>query len=83
MENQLKFYINGEWVSPIGSETIEVINPSNESVIGTIAAGTKDDIDTAVTAASNAFQSFGFLAKKTELESLKILLLSMKSALRN
>ena len=37
MENQSKFYINGAWVSPMGSETIEVINPSDESVIGSIA----------------------------------------------
>ncbi len=52
MENQSKFYINGAWVNPIGSETIEVINPSDESVIGTIAAGTKEDIDEAVAAAT-------------------------------
>ena len=45
MENQSKFYINGAWVNPMGSETIEVINPSDESVVGTIAAGTKEDID--------------------------------------
>jgi acyl-CoA reductase-like NAD-dependent aldehyde dehydrogenase len=34
MADHLKFYINGEWVNPLGSETIEVINPSDESVIG-------------------------------------------------
>jgi aldehyde dehydrogenase (NAD+) len=45
MENQSKFYINGAWVNHMGSETIEVINPSDESVIGSIAAGTKEDID--------------------------------------
>ena len=27
MADHLKFYINGEWVDPLGSETIEVINP--------------------------------------------------------
>ena len=47
MADQLKFYINGEWVDPLGSETIEVINPSDESVIGSISAGTKEDIDIA------------------------------------
>ena len=45
MADHLKFYINGEWVNPLGSETIEVVNPSDESVIGSIAAGTKEDID--------------------------------------
>ena len=34
MSDHLKFYINGEWVDPLGSETIEVINPSDESIIG-------------------------------------------------
>ena len=68
MENQSKFYINGEWVSPIGSETIEVINPSDESVVGTIAAGTKEDIDAAVAAASSAFKSFGFSSKEDRIK---------------
>jgi len=40
MVDHLKFYINGEWVDPLGSETIEVINPSDESIIGSISAGT-------------------------------------------
>ena len=67
MENQSKFYINGAWVKPMGSETIEVINPSDESVIGAIAAGTKEDIDAAVAAASNAFHSFGFSSKEDRI----------------
>ena len=41
MADQLKFYINGEWVDPLGSETIEVINPSDKSIISSISAGTK------------------------------------------
>ena len=64
MENLLKFYINGAWIDPVGMETIEVINPSDESVIGTIAAGTKEDVDVAVAAAKNAFKSFGFSSKE-------------------
>tara|TARA_B100001105_G_scaffold202709_1_gene166428 strand:- start:1062 stop:2483 length:1422 start_codon:yes stop_codon:yes gene_type:complete len=67
MSNYLKFYINGEWVNPISSETIEVINPSDESVIALIAAGTKEDIDVAVDAANNAFKSFGFSSKEERI----------------
>ena len=48
MANHLKFYIDGQWVDPLGSETIEVINPSDESVIGSISAVTKEDIDSIV-----------------------------------
>ena len=71
MENQSKFYINGEWVNPMGSETIEVINPSDESVIGTIAAGTKDDIDAAVAAANIAFDSFSFSSKEDRIKIIE------------
>ena len=43
-----KFYINGEWVSPIKDEKIDIINPSDETVIGTLAVGSEIDIDKAV-----------------------------------
>jgi aldehyde dehydrogenase (NAD+) len=70
MSDHLKFYINGEWVDPLGSETIEVINPSDESVIGSIASGTKEDVDLAVAAAKEAFKTFGFSSKEERIELL-------------
>ena len=48
MSNDLNFYINGEWVKSESNETIDVINPANEEVIGQVTAGTKEDIDKAV-----------------------------------
>ena len=54
MSDHLKFYINGEWVDSLGSETIEVFNPSDESVIGSISAGTKEDVDIAVASAGHS-----------------------------
>ena len=45
MSNTGKFYINGEWVEPIGSDTVDVINPATEDAIGTIALGTHEDVD--------------------------------------
>ena len=71
MANHLKFYIDGQWVDPLGSETIEVINPSDESVIGSISAGTKEDIDLAVAAAKNAFETFGFSSKEERISILE------------
>ena len=41
MKESNQFYINGEWVSALGNELIEIENPSTEKVIGTIGAGTK------------------------------------------
>ena len=55
MKDKLKFYINGQWVDSESNEKIEVINPANESIVGHVTAGTKEDIDSAVKAASNAF----------------------------
>ncbi|MGE0646168.1 MAG: aldehyde dehydrogenase family protein [Nitrospira sp.] len=58
MNNTNKFYIDGEWVAPSGSETLDVINPATEEPIAQIAMGTKADVDRAVSAAKDAFKSF-------------------------
>jgi acyl-CoA reductase-like NAD-dependent aldehyde dehydrogenase len=54
-----KLYIGGEWVDPSGSDTIEVVNPTTEGVIGTIPQGTPADVDRAVAAAREAFETWG------------------------
>ena len=51
MDNAKKFYINGEWVDPIGTETMDVINPATEEPICAIALGNSADVDRAVAAA--------------------------------
>ena len=76
MSDHLKFYINGEWVDSLGSETIEVINPSDESVIGSISAGTKEDIDAAVAAAKEAFKTFGFSSKEERITLLENIIIA-------
>ena len=70
MKDKLDFYINGQWVQSESSETIEVINPANEKIIGHVAAGTKEDINKAVLAASNAFQTFQYSSKDDRIELL-------------
>ena len=70
MKDKLDFYINGKWVQSESSETIEVINPANEKIIGHVAAGTKEDINKAVIAASNAFQTFQYSSKDDRIELL-------------
>jgi aldehyde dehydrogenase (NAD+) len=50
-----KLYIDGDWVSPAGTDTIDVISPSTEEVIGRVPDGTTADIDRAVAAARQAF----------------------------
>ncbi len=71
MSNDLNFYINGEWVKSESNETIDVINPANEEVVGQVTAGTKGDIDKAVSAALNAFSSYQETTKTQRIELLK------------
>ncbi len=53
-----KLYINGQWVAPDGTGTIDVINPSTEEVMGRIPEGTAEDVNRAVAAARAAFDSW-------------------------
>ena len=71
MKKEHRFYIDGEWVNSTSSEVIEVENPSTEEIIGTISAGTKEDIDMAVKSAKNAFQSFAFSSKEERIALLE------------
>ncbi|MDV2682798.1 aldehyde dehydrogenase family protein [Alkalihalophilus lindianensis] len=71
MRNQLKHYINGEWMESTGSETIEVINPATEEVMGKISSGTEEDLDKAVKAARSAFPIFSRSTKEERIQWLE------------
>ena len=58
VSNRQKFYINGEWVKPAGTETLAVINPANEERIDDIALGNEEDVNRAVAAAKAAFETY-------------------------
>ncbi|MFF8017598.1 aldehyde dehydrogenase family protein [Streptomyces sp. NPDC007929] len=47
-------YIDGAWRPAAGQDVIEVVNPADEQVIGTVPAGTAEDVDAAVRAARAA-----------------------------
>jgi aldehyde dehydrogenase (NAD+) len=49
------FYIGGEWIEPIGTESLPVISPSTELPVGSVPLATVGDIDRAVAAARAAF----------------------------
>ena len=71
MENQLKFYINGEWVDPSTSDTLEVINPSTEQPITSIAMGRPADVDNAVAAAKAAFETYSQTTREERVALLE------------
>lgn len=51
-------FINGQWRSASGGEVREVIDPTNEEVIGRIPVAARADLDAAVDAAHNAFSTW-------------------------
>lgn len=72
MNNYKNFYINGEWVKPEnGARDYDVIHPGNEEVVGTITLGTKADVDKAVVAATNAFETWGYTDVETRAQLLE------------
>ena len=70
MQNLQKFYIGGQWVDPISTITMPVMNPATEKQIGTVAMGNAKDVDRAVAAAKAAFDSFSRTTKKERLALL-------------
>jgi len=58
MRHLQQFYIDGEWVDPIGDRRLAVIDPSTQEPIGEVALGDARDADRAVAAARRAFASF-------------------------
>ncbi|TQS43339.1 aldehyde dehydrogenase family protein [Cryptosporangium phraense] len=74
MREALKFYIGGEWVSPAGPETLDVINPATEQVAGRVALGTAVDVDRAVAAARKAFRAWSATTREERLDVLRAIL---------
>ncbi|MPY33171.1 aldehyde dehydrogenase family protein [Streptomyces adustus] len=55
-------YIDGAWRPAAGQDVIEVVNPADEQVLGTVPAGTALDVDTAVRAARAALPGWAATA---------------------
>jgi aldehyde dehydrogenase (NAD+) len=49
-------FINNEWVEGVDKKTFEVINPTTEEVLCSVAEATEKDVDIAVAAARKAFE---------------------------
>lgn len=69
-----KFYIDGQWVAPHGTETFDVVNPSTEAICATIAMGDAVDVDRAVAAAKRALPDFSNMTREERLDLLNRIL---------
>ena len=70
-------YIDGKWVPAEGDGKIEVINPANEQVIGSVPVGTEGDVNAAISAARAAFPSWS----KSSIEERQGYLNAISSAI--
>ncbi len=66
-----KFYINGQWVEPIGKGTDEVINPANGEISAKVPYGNTEDANAAISAAKNAFSSWSNTTAAERAEFLR------------
>jgi aldehyde dehydrogenase (NAD+) len=71
MQTKDKFYINGEWVAPHGTDKIQVIDPSNEDICGEVPSGNDQDVQDAVAAATQAFKTWGHSSATERSELIK------------
>ncbi|MCX6464220.1 MAG: aldehyde dehydrogenase family protein [Pseudonocardiales bacterium] len=58
MRNADRFYIDGAWVPPRVTSLRDVVDPSTEKPIASVALGGAEDVDAAVAAARAAFATF-------------------------
>jgi aldehyde dehydrogenase (NAD+) len=70
-KNDLKFYIDGEWVAPVVPKPYDVINPATEEVAGQISLGSAADVERAVAAARRAFPSYSTTSREERIALLK------------
>ncbi|OUJ04800.1 aldehyde dehydrogenase family protein [Acetobacter malorum] len=78
MSHALQFYYDGQWVNPVGSRTLDVINPATEEVCSTIALGEAEDVNRAVAAARKAFPAWSVTTREERLAVLERILVIYK-----
>ncbi|MDW8850384.1 aldehyde dehydrogenase family protein [Flavobacterium sp. MMLR14_040] len=66
-----KIYINGEFVTPQGTEYFDLISPTTNEKLGKVLLGNQKDTQDAITAAKKAFETF---SKTTTAERIHYLL---------
>ena len=65
-----KIYINGEFVTPKGTEYFDLISPATNEKLGKVLLGNQEDTRNAIDAAKKAFQTF---SKTTIMERIEYL----------
>lgn len=70
MKTVNKVYINGEFVTPHGTEIFDLINPTNNLKIGEVTLADETDTKNAIVAAKEAFKTFSKSAVAERIDYL-------------
>ncbi len=70
-DNAMKFFIDGQWVTPSGADHLDVVNPATGQPFMQIAIGNTEHADQAVQAAFEAFPGFSETSKSERLGLLR------------
>jgi aldehyde dehydrogenase (NAD+) len=65
-----KNYIGGEWTDATGDESFDSLNPANGDVVGTFPRSSVEDVDRAVEAAEEAYESWRLVPAPKRAEIL-------------
>ena len=74
-----KFYINGAWVAPLGTGTLDATCASTEEVVTRIPEGVTEDADRAVAAARAAFEGWSQTPATVRAEYLEKIAAGMEA----
>lgn len=66
-----KAFINGQWVNAKSGKTLDVVNPANGNVIGTVPDMNVEDTQTAIQSAFTAFQTWKDTTAKERSQILR------------
>src|SRR5436853_122918 len=64
-------YINGQFVTPHGTQVVDLVNPTDNKVIGKVTMADEIDTREAIGAAKEAFNTFSQSSKEYRMELLQ------------
>src|ERR1700684_1574130 len=64
-------YINGQFVTPHGTQVVDLVNPTDNKVIGKVTMADEVDTRQAISAAKEAFNTFAQSSKEYRMELLQ------------
>lgn len=74
MKQRQKLFIGGKWKEPNSNERLEVINPSDESILAEISIANAQDVSKAVQAAKDAFSSYSAFTVQERKDLLDVII---------